>query len=56
MKKLLTLVLGLAFTATAFGGEFADITVPELKKAIGVSHEWRELKHSSARPFIPRRA
>lgn len=34
MKKLLTLVLGLAFSATAFAGDFADITVPELKKAI----------------------
>lgn len=34
MKKLITLVLGLAFSATAFAGEFADITVPELKKAI----------------------
>jgi rhodanese-related sulfurtransferase len=34
MKNLLTLVLGLAFTATAFAGEFADITIPELKKAI----------------------
>lgn len=34
MKKLLTLVLGLAFSATAFAGEFADITIPELKKAI----------------------
>ena len=34
MKKLLTLVLGLAFSATAFAGDFADITVPEHKKAI----------------------
>ena len=34
MKKLLTLVLGLAFSATAFAGEFADITIPQLKKAI----------------------
>lgn len=34
MKKLLTLVFGLAFSATAFAGEFADITIPQLKKAI----------------------
>lgn len=34
MKKLITLVLGLVFSATAFAGEFADITIPELKKAI----------------------
>ena len=34
MKKLITLALGLAFTATAFAGDFADITIPELKKAI----------------------
>ena len=34
MKKLVTLALGLLFTATAFAGEFADITIPELKKAI----------------------
>ncbi len=34
MKKLITLALGLAFSATAFAGEFADITIPELKKAI----------------------
>jgi rhodanese-related sulfurtransferase len=34
MKKLITLALGLLFTATAFAGEFADITIPELKKAI----------------------
>jgi len=34
MKKLITLALGLALSATAFAGEFADITIPELKKAI----------------------
>lgn len=34
MKKLITLALGLAFTVTAFAGDFADITIPELKKAI----------------------
>lgn len=34
MKTLITLALGLAFSATAFAGDFADITIPELKKAI----------------------
>lgn len=34
MKKLMTLVLGLALSAVAFGGEFANITIPDLKKAI----------------------
>ncbi|MBC8126312.1 MAG: rhodanese-like domain-containing protein [Gloeobacteraceae cyanobacterium ES-bin-144] len=34
MKSLITLALGLAISATAFAGDFADITVPELKKAI----------------------
>ncbi len=34
MKQLVTLALGLVFAATAFAGEFADITIPELKKAI----------------------
>jgi len=34
MKKLITLALGLAMSATAFAGEFADITIAELKKAI----------------------
>ena len=34
MKKLITLALGLALSATAFAGDFADITIPELKKAI----------------------
>jgi rhodanese-related sulfurtransferase len=34
MKKLITLALGLVISATAFAGEFADITIPELKKAI----------------------
>ncbi|NQW99629.1 rhodanese-like domain-containing protein [bacterium] len=34
MKKLITLALGLAFSATAFAGDFADISIPELKKAI----------------------
>ncbi len=34
MKKLITLALGLAFSATAFAGDFADITVKDLKKAI----------------------
>jgi len=34
MKKLVTLALGLVFSTTAFAGEFADITIPELKKAI----------------------
>lgn len=34
MKKLITLALGLAFSATAIAGDFATITVPELKKAI----------------------
>lgn len=34
MKKLITLALGLAFSVTAFAGDFADITIPELKKAI----------------------
>lgn len=34
MKKLITLALGLALSATAFAGEFANITIPELKKAI----------------------
>lgn len=34
MKRLITLALGLAFCATAYAGEFADITIPELKKAI----------------------
>lgn len=34
MKHLVTLALGLAFSVTAFAGDFADITIPELKKAI----------------------
>lgn len=34
MKKLITLALGLAFSVTAFAGDFANITIPELKKAI----------------------
>lgn len=34
MKKLIALALGLAMSATAFAGNFADITIPELKKAI----------------------
>lgn len=34
MKKLVTLALGFAFSVTAFAGDFADITIPELKKAI----------------------
>lgn len=34
MKKLIALALGLAFSATAFAGEFADISVPDLKQAI----------------------
>jgi rhodanese-related sulfurtransferase len=34
MNKLITLVLGCAFSVTAFAGEFAEITIPELKKAI----------------------
>ena len=34
MKKLITLALGLVFSVTAFAGDFAEITVPELKKAI----------------------
>ena len=34
MKKLITLALGLAMSATAFAGEFADITIADLKKAI----------------------
>jgi rhodanese-related sulfurtransferase len=34
MKKLITLALGLAISVTAFAGEFAEITIPELKKAI----------------------
>jgi rhodanese-related sulfurtransferase len=34
MKKLITLALGLALSATAFAGDFAVITIPELKKAI----------------------
>lgn len=34
MKKLITLALGLALSATAFAGEFADISIPDLKKAI----------------------
>lgn len=34
MKHLVTLALGLVFSVTAFAGDFADITIPELKKAI----------------------
>lgn len=34
MKQLITLALGLAFSVTAFAGEFADVTIPDLKKAI----------------------
>jgi rhodanese-related sulfurtransferase len=34
MKRLVTLALGLVLSASAFAGEFADITIPELKKAI----------------------
>ncbi len=34
MKKLITLALGLVLSATAFAGDFADISVPDLKKAI----------------------
>jgi len=34
MKHLVTLALGLAFSVAAFAGDFADITIPELKKAI----------------------
>lgn len=34
MKHLVTLALSLAFSVTAFAGDFADITIPELKKAI----------------------
>ncbi len=34
MNKLITLALSLAFSATALAGDFADITIPQLKKAI----------------------
>lgn len=34
MKKSITLLLSLAFAAAAFAGDFAEITIPELKKAI----------------------
>jgi len=34
MKILTRLALGLALTATAFAGEFADITIVDLKKAM----------------------
>jgi rhodanese-related sulfurtransferase len=34
MKKFITLALGLALSATAFAGDFADITIPALKKAM----------------------
>jgi rhodanese-related sulfurtransferase len=34
MKKLIVLLSSLVFTASVFAGEFPDITIPELKKAI----------------------
>ena len=34
MKKLVTLALALAMSATAFAGEFADISIPDLKKSM----------------------
>jgi rhodanese-related sulfurtransferase len=34
MKKLITLALGFVLSATVFAGDFADISVPDLKKAI----------------------
>lgn len=34
MKKLFTLLFSLLFTASVFAGEFPDITVTDLKKAI----------------------
>ena len=34
MKKLLTLLFSLLFTASVFAGEFPDITITDLKKAI----------------------
>lgn len=34
MKKILTLVAAMIVSATAFAGEFADISVADLKKAI----------------------
>lgn len=34
MKKLITLALGLVLSANVFAAEVADITIPELKKAI----------------------
>ena len=34
MKKLFTLIFSLLFTASVFAGEFPDITITDLKKAI----------------------
>lgn len=34
MKKLFTLLFSLLFTASVFAGEFPDITITDLKKAI----------------------
>jgi len=34
MKKLVTLALGLVLSGISFAGEVADITIPDLKKAI----------------------
>ena len=34
MKKILTLVAAMIVSATAFAGEFADISIADLKKAI----------------------
>lgn len=34
MKKILTLIAAMVMSATAFAGEFADISIADLKKAI----------------------
>ena len=34
MKKILTLIAAMFMSATAFAGEFADISIADLKKAI----------------------